>query len=65
MITAIGSRGAFVFTAARPSGSSVIVGRVVIGAEAEIADAYIGPYTSVGAYARVEGSEIEREVALC
>jgi glucose-1-phosphate thymidylyltransferase len=42
--------------------SSVIVGPVVIGAEAQIADAYIGPYTSVGAYARVEGTEIEGSI---
>lgn len=43
-------------------GSSVIIGPAVIGAEARIADAYIGPYTSVGAYARVEGSEIEGSI---
>jgi glucose-1-phosphate thymidylyltransferase len=42
--------------------ASVIVGPAVIGAEAQIADAYIGPYTSVGAYARVEGAEIEGSI---
>jgi glucose-1-phosphate thymidylyltransferase len=42
--------------------SSVIVGPTVIGAGAHIADAYIGPYTSIGAGARVEGAEIERSI---
>lgn len=42
--------------------SSVIVGPAVIGPQACIADAYIGPYTSVGAYARIEGSEIEGSI---
>jgi glucose-1-phosphate thymidylyltransferase len=42
--------------------SSVIVGPVVIGPRARIADAYIGPYTSVGAEARIEGAEIERSI---
>ncbi len=42
--------------------TSMIVGPAVIGAEARIADAYIGPYTSVGAYARVEGAEIEGSI---
>lgn len=42
--------------------SSVIVGPTVIGPGARIADAYIGPYTSVGADARIEGAEIERSI---
>jgi glucose-1-phosphate thymidylyltransferase len=42
--------------------SSVIVGPAAIGPEAQIADAYIGPYTSIGAQARVEGAEIERSI---
>jgi glucose-1-phosphate thymidylyltransferase len=41
---------------------SVIVGPTVIGPGACIADAYIGPYTSIGAGARVEGTEIERSI---
>jgi glucose-1-phosphate thymidylyltransferase len=44
--------------------SSVIVGPTVIGPGAQISDAYIGPYTSVGARARIEGSEIERSIVL-
>jgi glucose-1-phosphate thymidylyltransferase len=41
---------------------SVIVGPAVIGPEAEILGAYIGPYTSIGARARIEGAEIERSI---
>lgn len=42
--------------------SSVLVGPVIIGEGAEVRDAYIGPYTSVGARARLEGVEIERSI---
>jgi glucose-1-phosphate thymidylyltransferase len=42
--------------------ASMIVGPTVIGPGAYIADAYIGPYTSIGAGARVEGAEIERSI---
>ncbi|MBV9195366.1 MAG: hypothetical protein JO168_14570 [Solirubrobacterales bacterium] len=42
--------------------ASVLVGPAVIGPGARIADAYIGPYTSIGAGARVEGAEIERSI---
>lgn len=41
---------------------SVIVGPVVIGADARISDAYIGPYTSIGPGAHIEGAEIERSI---
>jgi glucose-1-phosphate thymidylyltransferase len=42
--------------------SSVIVGPAVIGPGARVMDAYVGPYTSVGENARVEGVEIERSI---
>lgn len=42
--------------------ASVIVGPAVIGPGAHVADSYIGPYTSIGAGARVEGTEIERSI---
>jgi glucose-1-phosphate thymidylyltransferase len=42
--------------------ASVIVGPTVIGAGACVSDAYVGPYTSIGAGARVEGAEIERSI---
>jgi glucose-1-phosphate thymidylyltransferase len=41
---------------------SVLVGPVVIGPMATVCDAYIGPYTAIGAGARVEGAEIERSI---
>jgi glucose-1-phosphate thymidylyltransferase len=44
--------------------SSVIVGPVVVGAEALITDAYIGPHTSIGERVRIEGAEIERSIVL-
>jgi glucose-1-phosphate thymidylyltransferase len=42
--------------------ASVIVGPVIVGEGAEIENAYIGPYTSIGAGARIEGVEIERSI---
>jgi glucose-1-phosphate thymidylyltransferase len=42
--------------------SSMITGPVVIGPHATVVDAYLGPYTSIGAGARVEGAEIERSI---
>jgi glucose-1-phosphate thymidylyltransferase len=42
--------------------TSVIVGPAVVGPSAQISDAYIGPYTSIGAGARIEGAEIERSI---
>jgi glucose-1-phosphate thymidylyltransferase len=42
--------------------ASVIVGPTVIGPGAQIADSYIGPYTSIGERACVEGAEVERSI---
>jgi glucose-1-phosphate thymidylyltransferase len=42
--------------------NSAIIGPTVIGPGATIKDAYVGPYTSIGAYARIEGAEIERSI---
>jgi len=42
--------------------TSMIVGPTVIGPGARIADSYIGPYTSIGERARVEGAEVERSI---
>jgi glucose-1-phosphate thymidylyltransferase len=44
--------------------SSVICGPVVVGAGACVADAYIGPHTSIGERVHVEGAEIERSIIL-
>ena len=42
--------------------TSTVVGPTVIGAGAIVTDAYVGPYTSIGAGARIEGAEIERSI---
>jgi glucose-1-phosphate thymidylyltransferase len=42
--------------------SSVIVGPVVIGAEAVISDSYIGPHTAIAERVRIEGAELERSI---
>jgi glucose-1-phosphate thymidylyltransferase len=44
--------------------SSVIVGPAIVGAGAQVLDAYIGPYTSIGADVRIEGAELERSIIL-
>jgi glucose-1-phosphate thymidylyltransferase len=44
--------------------SSVICGPAVIGAGARVIDSYIGPHTSIGERAHVEGAEIERSIVL-
>lgn len=43
---------------------SLLRGPLIVGPHARIADAYIGPYTSIGAGAVVEGSEIEHSIVL-
>jgi glucose-1-phosphate thymidylyltransferase len=42
--------------------SSVIVGPVIIGAEAVISDSYIGPHTAIAERVRIEGAELERSI---
>ncbi len=44
--------------------ASVIVGPVMIGADALISDSYVGPHTSIEARVRLEGSEVERSIVL-
>ena len=44
--------------------SSVIRGPAIVGADARVVDAYIGPYTAIGEGARVEGAEIEHSIIL-
>jgi glucose-1-phosphate thymidylyltransferase len=41
---------------------STIIGPAVIAPGARIKDSYIGPYTSIGAGAQLEGAEIERSI---
>ena len=42
--------------------SSVIVGPSIIGAGARISNSFVGPYTSIGARAEIEGAEVERSI---
>lgn len=44
--------------------NTLVRGPAVIGAAARITDAYIGPYTSIGADVVVEGTEIEHSIVL-
>jgi glucose-1-phosphate thymidylyltransferase len=44
--------------------SSVVIGPVIIGADALIADSYIGPHTSIAERVRIEGAELERSIVL-
>lgn len=44
--------------------NSLVRGPAVIGPGARIVDAYVGPYTSIGAYARIEGTEIEHSIVM-
>jgi glucose-1-phosphate thymidylyltransferase len=43
---------------------SLLRGPVIVGPDATVTDAYIGPYTSIGAGVVVEGSEIEHSIVL-
>lgn len=43
---------------------SVIVGPARVGPGAEVTDSYIGPYTSIGAGARIESAEVERSIIM-
>jgi glucose-1-phosphate thymidylyltransferase len=42
--------------------SSVLLGPCIIGPHARVTNSYIGPYTSIGAGAEIEGAEIVRSI---
>lgn len=44
--------------------ASVVVGPARVGPGAEVTDSYIGPYTSIGAGARIESAEVERSIIM-
>lgn len=43
---------------------STLRGPVIVGPGAQLLDAYVGPYTSIGAGVRIEGAEIEHSIVL-
>jgi len=43
---------------------SLIRGPAIIGPRAELSDAYVGPYTSIGSDVIVEGSQVEHSIVL-
>ena len=43
---------------------TTVRGPAVIGGEAELIDTFIGPYTSVGSGARLEGAEVDNSIVL-
>jgi glucose-1-phosphate thymidylyltransferase len=45
-------------------GATIVRGPAVIGAGARLADAYVGPYSAIGADVVIEGAEIEHSVVL-
>jgi glucose-1-phosphate thymidylyltransferase len=44
--------------------ASVIIGPAIVGPGALVVESYIGPYTSIGAHAHIEGAEVERSIIL-
>jgi glucose-1-phosphate thymidylyltransferase len=44
--------------------NSILRGPIIIGAETEIRDSYIGPFTSVQSNCRIRGTEIEHSIIL-
>jgi glucose-1-phosphate thymidylyltransferase len=42
--------------------SSIIVGPSIIGPGARISNSFVGPYTSIGARAELDGAEVERSI---
>ncbi|MFB6225688.1 MAG: glucose-1-phosphate thymidylyltransferase, partial [Candidatus Paceibacteria bacterium] len=49
---------------ARLEGNTFVRGPVVIGSGAQIKDAYIGPFTSIGENSYIEGAEVEHSIVM-
>ncbi len=43
---------------------TLIRGPAIVGPRARLSHAYVGPYTSIGAHVRIEGSEVEHSIVL-
>lgn len=44
--------------------NTLVRGPAIVGAGAEIIDSYIGPYSSIGARTRIQGTEIEHSIVM-
>jgi glucose-1-phosphate thymidylyltransferase len=44
--------------------NTLVRGPAIIGAHSHLVDSYVGPYTSIGADVRVEGTEIEHSIVM-
>ncbi|MDP8967492.1 MAG: sugar phosphate nucleotidyltransferase [Actinomycetota bacterium] len=44
--------------------NTLVRGPAIIGAESQIVDSYVGPYTSIGANTCIEGTEIEHSIVM-
>ncbi|MDX6708706.1 MAG: glucose-phosphate thymidylyltransferase [Solirubrobacteraceae bacterium] len=44
--------------------NTLVRGPAIIGADAQVIDSYVGPYTSIGANTRIEGTEIEHSIVM-
>lgn len=44
--------------------NTLVRGPVIIGPRSRIVDSYVGPYTSIGADARIEGTELEHSIVM-
>ncbi|MDP8910141.1 MAG: NTP transferase domain-containing protein [Chloroflexota bacterium] len=44
--------------------NTLVRGPAIIGADSRLIDSYVGPYTSIGASVRIEGTEIEHSIVM-
>jgi glucose-1-phosphate thymidylyltransferase len=57
-------QGGVVIDASAQLESSIVRGPAIIGEGAKLRDAYVGPYTSIGANVVIDGAEIENSIIL-
>jgi glucose-1-phosphate thymidylyltransferase len=57
-------QGAVVIHPSATLRNTLVRGPAIIGARSRLVDSYVGPYTSIGADVRVEGTEIEHSIVM-
>ena len=57
-------QGAVILHAGASLKNTLVRGPAIVGARTRIVDSYVGPYTSIGADARIEGTEIEHSIVM-